>query len=66
MATKRSYTIEYKLQVVERLKVEFNNNISAASRDTGVDRKRIREWVMQEEALAKLIIISDCKKACQM
>ena len=39
-----SYTVEFKLKAVSRLKTAFHGNISQASRMLGIDRKQLREW----------------------
>ena len=39
----KQYTVEEKVRVVEWLRIN-GNNISATSREFGVDRKRVREW----------------------
>ena len=52
MATRekhKSYDITFKLRAVQ---VAKKKSMSGASREIGVDRKRIREWVKQESELA--------------
>lgn len=44
----KKYTIEYKLKVIDLSKA---TSIHQASEDTGVDRKRIREWISNENEL---------------
>ena len=39
----KQYTVEEKIRVVEWLRINVNN-ISATSREFGVDRKHVREW----------------------
>jgi len=47
----RSYTVSTKLDVLRRLRIEFGGNLSKASRDLSIDRKRIREWLKHEDQL---------------
>ena len=44
----KSYTVNYKLKAVD---VAKKKSIASASREFGVDRKRIREWITQEAKL---------------
>ncbi|VDO06817.1 unnamed protein product [Rodentolepis nana] len=48
----RSYTIDEKLSAIKRVK-EHSGNLSVASRELGIDRKRLREWCRQESDLTK-------------
>lgn len=52
-ANRRSYMLEDKLEVVKRLRDEFDGNRSAAARATGIDRKRLRTWDEQAESLSQ-------------
>lgn len=49
-----SYTVDFKLKAVSRLKSEFSGNISKASRVLGIDRKQLREWSKNETKMANL------------
>ena len=50
MTERKSYTREFKLSVT-RWTLENGKNISSSLRKFNVDRKRIREWLKQEESL---------------
>ncbi len=45
---RRSFTIQQRLDAVRRIRVDFGGNLSKASRDMNIDRKRLREWVNSE------------------
>ena len=49
--THRSYTVEQKLISLRQLREEYGGNISLASRELGIDQKRIREWRDKESSL---------------
>ena len=49
----RSYTISDKLDAVKKLK-ELSGNLSAASRELGIDRKPLREWCTKESELTNM------------
>ena len=57
MATKnikqRAYSIAEKLNAVKRVK-ELSGNLSAASRELGIDRKRLREWRNKESEFTNM------------
>ena len=50
MAERKSCTCEFKLSVTQWT-LENGKNSFSASRKFNVDRKRIREWLKQEESL---------------
>ena len=50
-AKRRSYTLQYKLSVVEWIE-NHDTNLSCAARKFGVDRKLLRSWVAEKAALA--------------
>lgn len=52
--SRKSYSIEFKLKAVNRLKSEFEGNISKASRVMNIDRKQLREWNKAEVKMANL------------
>ena len=47
----KSYDVRFKLRAVE---VAKKKSIASTSREFGVDRKRIREWMKQEHELTKM------------
>ena len=49
-----SYTVEFKLKAVRRLKSEFSGNLSKASRALNISRKQLREWNRNEVKMANL------------
>ena len=49
-----SYTVEFQLKAVNRLNIQFNGNISKASRAFGITRKMLRDWCKNEIKMAKL------------
>lgn len=49
-----SYTVEFKLKAVARLKSEFNGNLSKASRVLNISRKQLREWQRNEVKMANM------------
>ena len=48
---KRSFTIDKKLEVIKYAKA---NSIHNASREFGIDRKTIREWIKKEDDFLKM------------
>ena len=46
----RSYTVAQKLEVVQWAK-RNEGNISKTAIEWGIDRKRVREWMKQEDVL---------------
>ncbi len=40
MSQQRSYTLEYKLDIIRKTKTDFNYTVSATARATDIDRKR--------------------------
>lgn len=51
---RRKFTVAEKLEFVNELKTTFNNNLSEASKQLGIDRKQLRSWRHDEEALANI------------
>ena len=49
-----SYTVDFKLKAVARLKGEFSGNISKASRALNISRKQLREWNKNEVKMANI------------
>ena len=50
--SQRSFTISTKLDVLRRIRLDFDGNLSKASRELNIDRKRLREWQRQEPEFA--------------
>jgi transposase-like protein len=48
----RSYTVKKKLEVC-KFAAENGGNVAKTARQFGIDRKRVREWVKQEEGMAR-------------
>lgn len=48
---RKSYTFREKLDIVKKLKTEFNNNLNKCSKSVDVDRKSINRWVNMEDEL---------------
>ncbi|RWS12780.1 pogo transposable element with KRAB domain-like protein [Dinothrombium tinctorium] len=55
-ATRRSYTIREKIDVINKVRNMYANNLSKASRELGIDRKCLRQWLQQEEKLNALTL----------
>ena len=53
MAERKSNTREFKLSATQWI-FQKGKNLSSASRKFNLDRKRIREWLEQEESLVNL------------
>lgn len=51
MPRNKSYTVEYKLSALRYLDNDANGSVSQTAREFGVDRKRIREWRENRDAL---------------
>ena len=51
MLKRKSYTLSYKRDIVKKLQSQDSNNISALSKETGIDRKTIRRWAEQKDLL---------------
>lgn len=51
---RRKFTVAEKLEIVNEVKTTFNNNLSEASKQLGIDRKQLRNWRHDEEALANI------------
>ena len=49
---KKSYSVVFKLQVVSKTET---SSIRAATREAGVDEKRVREWKKQEMELKEMM-----------
>ena len=61
---RKSYTIQFKSQVLKKLK-ENGGNISQTSRDFNIDKKIIRRWLSQRDLIVdsvrnRAINISSC------
>ena len=50
MPKNRSYTVTFKLQVIQWHR-QNGGNVSETARNFNVDRKRVREWMGQEDVL---------------
>ena len=48
-----SYTVEFKLKTIARLKSEFNGNLSKASKVLNISRKQLRDWQKNEVKYGK-------------
>ena len=51
MASKKSYTVSFKLKVIERAEKEGKKG---TAKHFGVDRRRVQEWVRQKDGLLSL------------
>ena len=49
-----SYTVEFKLKTIARLKSEFNGNLSKASEVLNISRKQLRDWQKNEVKMANM------------
>ena len=55
MASKRkSYRIEEKLDIIKRVKLDFNSNLSKASREFNIDRKVLRNRCQKEDVMMNM------------
>ena len=53
-----SYTVAYKVDVVEWLRTEGNGNVSLTARKYGVDRKQVREWGNNYDELVAVHVVA--------
>ena len=49
-----SYTIEQKLEVIDRVKKEFGSCLRRASRALEIDRKCLRAWIDKENVFLNM------------
>lgn len=47
-----SYTREEKLAAIQYCQITCNGSLHKTAKELGIDRKRIREWISQEDSIA--------------
>ena len=61
MPKNRSYTVTFKLQVIQWHR-QNGGNVSETARNFNVDRKRVREWMGQEDCTQGIVSLTSSQK----